>query len=81
MSRSIGKGRCLWLGARSRVVRGRCAKPVWVAARLDSGLRFSLPIRRLLPRGTWQLRTRATDRTGKREPRRVGRNALTLRLV
>ena len=81
LSRSIGNGRCLWLGPRSRVLRGRCSKTVWLQARLDSGLRFTLAIRRLLPRGTWNLRTRATDRTGKQEGRRAGRNAVRLRLV
>ena len=79
MSRRIGRGRCLWLGRRS-VVRGRCARPVWVAARLDNGLHFSLTTRRLLPRGTWRLRTRAIDQTGRREPVRGGTNAVSVRL-
>jgi Ca2+-binding RTX toxin-like protein/Tol biopolymer transport system component len=65
--RSVGKGRCLWLGARSRVVTGKCAKPVWNKTRLDNGLRFSLAIRHLRPRGSWRLRARATDSTGKSE--------------
>jgi Tol biopolymer transport system component len=81
MSRSIGRGRCLWLGRGSRVVRGRCARRVWVGARVVNGLRFSLRIRRLLPRGRWHLRTRATDRMGTREPARAGSNSVTLRLV
>jgi hypothetical protein len=81
LSRSIGKGRCLWLGARSRVVRGRCARPVWNTTRLASGLRFSLQIRHILPRGTWRLRTRATDESGLRDPARQGTNSVTLRLV
>jgi hypothetical protein len=81
LSRSTGKGRCLWLAGRSRVVTGRCAKPVWLESRLDSGFRFSLPIRHLLPRGTWHLRTRATDATGKAEPVRGRRNSVTLKLV
>jgi hypothetical protein len=81
LSRSIGNGRCLWLGTRSRVVRGRCSRPVWVQAQLANGLRFSLRIRHILPRGTWRLRTRATDQTGTREPVRSGRNSLTLKLV
>jgi Tol biopolymer transport system component/Ca2+-binding RTX toxin-like protein len=81
LSRRIGHGRCLWLGARSRVVRGRCSKPVWQKAQLDTGLRFSLRIRHILPRGTWQLRTRATDETGQREPARNGTNLLKLRLI
>ncbi len=80
MSRSIGRGRCLWLGARSRVVRKSCVRPVWLPARLVGGLRFSLAIRHVLPRGSWHLRTRATDNTGKREPARAGANALTVRL-
>jgi hypothetical protein len=81
MSRSIGHGRCLWLGRRSKVVRGRCARPVWVRARLVNGLRFSLQIRRLLPRGKWRLRTRALDERGTLEPARSGSNSVTLRLT
>ena len=81
MSRSIGKGRCLWLGPHSRVIRGRCGRPVWNRARLDDGLRFSLAIRRLLPRGTWRLRSRATDVGGTDEPARGGSNLIRLRLV
>src|SRR5262249_53461386 len=42
ISRSIGKGRCLWLGHGSRIVRAKCSKPVWLEATLDSGLRFTL---------------------------------------
>jgi Ca2+-binding RTX toxin-like protein len=81
MSRSIGHGRCLWLGRRSKVIRGRCARPVWVRARLVNGLRFSLQIRRLLPRGKWRLRTRALDEQGTLEPARSGSNLVTLRLT
>jgi hypothetical protein len=81
LARSVGNGRCLWLGARSRVARGRCAKPVWLRAHLYSGLRFSLQIRHILPRGTWRLRSRATDQTGMREPVRGGANSVRLRLV
>jgi Tol biopolymer transport system component len=81
LSRSIGKGRCLWLGRRSRVVRGKCSRPVWVQARLANGLRFSLRIRHILPRGTWHLHTRATDRTGTQEPVRARTNFVTLKLL
>jgi hypothetical protein len=81
LSRSIGKGRCLWLGPRSRVIRGRCAKPVWVRARVANGLRFSLRIRHILPRGTWRLRTRATDDGGTAEPARARSNSVTLKLI
>lgn len=81
LGRAIGKGRCLWLGPGSRLVRGRCSRPLWLRASLDSGLRFSLPIRHILPRGTWRLRTRATDRTGRVEPLRTGSNTRTLKLV
>jgi hypothetical protein len=62
------------------VVKGKCSTPVWLAAKLDNGLRFSLAIRHILPRGTWALRTRATDQTGTREPARPGANARTLKL-
>ena len=81
LSRSIGHQRCLWLGPRSRVVRGKCAKPVWLKAKLDGGLRFTLAIRHIVPRGTWTLRTRATDDTGRQEPARPGLNVVSLKLV
>src|SRR4051794_18115232 len=81
LSRGIGHGRCLWLGRGSRVLRGRCSRSVWVRARLASGLRFSLQIRHILPRGSWHLRTRATDQTGTREQPRPGRNSVTLELL
>jgi Ca2+-binding RTX toxin-like protein/Tol biopolymer transport system component len=82
MSRRIGHGRCLWLTKHSRFARGRCARPVWLRAQLDGGLRFTLRVRgHLLPRGTWRLRTRATDETGRQEPARSGRNAVSVRLV
>ena len=81
LSRSVGHGRCLWLGRGSRVLRGRCSRPVWVEARLVNGLRFSLQIRRLLPRGKWRLRTQATDQEGTREPIRAGTNSVMLRLL
>jgi hypothetical protein len=63
------------------VVRGRCARPVWDGTRLVNGLRFSLQVRHILPRGRWHLRTRATDDTGRREPARSGRSSVTLRLL
>jgi Tol biopolymer transport system component len=81
LSRSLGNGRCLWLAVRSRVVKGECATRVWVRSRLDSGFRFSLQVRHSLPRGTWHLRTRATDGTRKSEPARVGHNSVTLKVV
>jgi Tol biopolymer transport system component len=81
LSRSIGHERCLWLGRGSRVVRGRCARPVWLVARLANGLRFSLPLRHILPRGKWHLRTRATDATGTGEPVRPRANSVTLLLL
>jgi Ca2+-binding RTX toxin-like protein/Tol biopolymer transport system component len=80
LARRIGKGRCQWLARGSRVVKGKCSTPVWRPAKLDSGLRFSLAIRHILPRGTWTLRTRATDQTGTREPARAGTNSVTLKL-
>jgi hypothetical protein len=63
------------------VVRKKCSKRIWLKARLDTGFRFSLQIRHILPRGTWQLRTRATDGTGKQEPVRNGTNSVRLKLV
>lgn len=81
MSRSVSRGRCLWLGKHSRIVRGRCSRPVWLRARLATGLRFTLPVRHLLPRGRWRLRTRATDTTGNAEPPRAGADLVTIRLL
>jgi hypothetical protein len=81
LSRPIGHGRCLALAGGSRVVRAACAKPVWLRAHLVGGLRFTLAIRHILPRGSWRLRTRATDQTGKVEPVRSGTNSVVVRLV
>lgn len=70
LMRKLGKNRCLWLARGSKVKKAPCSKPVWVTTNLDGGLRWSLQVRRLLPRGTWTLRSRATDTTGRQEPAR-----------
>jgi hypothetical protein len=70
LMRRLGKNRCLWLARGSKVKKAPCSKPVWVTTKLDGGLRWSLQVRRLLPRGTWTLRSRATDTTGRQEPAR-----------
>lgn len=79
--RKLGKNRCVWLARGSRVKTAPCSKPVWVTTRLDGGLRWSLQVRRLLPRGTWTLRSRATDTTGRQEPARQNINSVSLKLV
>ncbi|MBX5470337.1 MAG: PD40 domain-containing protein, partial [Thermoleophilaceae bacterium] len=79
-SRSVGRGRCLWLGRRGATVRRSCGRPLWLRAKVASGLRWTLRIGRLLPRGTWTVRSRATDDTGRVEKPRPGRNVTSFRL-
>jgi Tol biopolymer transport system component len=79
-SRSIGRGRCLWLGRGSRLVRARCNKPVFLDARVTDGLRWTLRVPHLIPRGTYKIRAQAIDDTGLRERFRSGRNVATFRL-
>jgi Tol biopolymer transport system component len=79
-SRSIGRGRCLWLARGSRLVRQACARPVYLEARLVDGLRWTLRVPHLLPRGTWTVRSQAVDDTGLPERLRPGRNLSTFRL-
>jgi Tol biopolymer transport system component len=79
-SRPIGHGRCLWLGRGSHLVRQSCRKPFYLNARLVDGLRWTVRIPDLLPRGKWTVRSLATDDTGLTERLRGGRNLTTFRL-
>jgi Tol biopolymer transport system component len=79
-SRSVGKGKCQWLGRGGSTSTGPCSRPVWLRAKLTTSVRFTLRIGRLLPRGSWTVRSRATDDTGQAEAQRAGLNVVTFRL-
>ncbi len=76
VSRRAG-GRCNFLRPNGRSFAKRpCRRPLWVNARLQSNLRFSLRTGSL-PRGRYAIRTRAFDDRGQVERRtRTGRNSL-----
>ena len=80
VSRRAGRRGCIWLGRRGALVRRACDEPLWLRARLTSGLRFTLRIGRLLPRGTWTARSRATDAGGAVEGERPGANVASFTL-
>ena len=79
MSRRSGRA-CAWLGRGGRLRRGPCNRPQWLRARLTSGLRFTLRMGRLLPRGVWIVRSRAHDSGGHVEAPRPGENVVSVRL-
>ncbi len=79
-SRSIGHGRCLWLARGSHLVRRSCGRPFYLRARVTDSLRWTLRVPHLLPRGTWNVRSRAIDSTGLTERLRPGRNLTSFRL-
>jgi Ca2+-binding RTX toxin-like protein len=79
-SRSIGHGRCLWLARGGHTLRRSCRRPFYLNARVADSLRWTLRVPRLLPRGTWKVRSLATDTTGRTEHLRSGRNLNTFRL-
>jgi hypothetical protein len=79
-SRSVGHGRCLWLVRGGHLLRRSCRKPFYLNARVTDSLRWTLRVPRLLPRGTWAVRSLATDTTGLTERLRNGRNVNTFRL-
>jgi hypothetical protein len=63
--RRLGPG-CRWLASRSgRLRKGRCSRPVWVRA--AGTRRWRLGLSRSLPRGRYELRSRATIAAGFRE--------------
>jgi Ca2+-binding RTX toxin-like protein len=79
-SRSIGRGRCLWLARGSHLIRRSCGRPFYLNARVTDSLRWTLRVPHLLPRGTWNVRSRAVDSTGLTERLRPGRNLTSFRL-
>ena len=80
--RRVRRGRCEWLATGSRVVTRSCGRPIWIRTRLSGGFRWHLRLRgHRLPRGSWTLRSRATDDTGRVERTRPGRNRVSLRLI
>jgi hypothetical protein len=80
VSRSIGHGRCLWLGRGAHMVKKRCSQPQYLEARVTDGLRWTLRVPHLLPRGTYTVRSVAIDDTGLVERLRAGRNVNTFAL-
>jgi Tol biopolymer transport system component len=68
------RGRCRFLARGSRLVELPCSRPLFLRTRLEGGLRFTLRIGRLLPRGTYTIRSRAIDEGGQVEGRRPGAN-------
>jgi Tol biopolymer transport system component len=80
VSRGVGRRRCLWFGRGSHLVRQRCDRPLYLGARLVDGLRWTLRVPHLLPRGTYTVRSLATDDTGLTERLRGGRNVASFRL-
>ncbi|HEX6459508.1 MAG TPA: hypothetical protein VF032_11375 [Thermoleophilaceae bacterium] len=79
-SRSIGRGRCLWLARGSHLMRRSCRRPFYLKARVTDSLRWTLRVPHLLPRGTWNVQSRAVDSTGLTERLRSGRNLTSFRL-
>jgi hypothetical protein len=80
-SRSIGRGRCLWLARGGHLLRRSCRRPFYLNARVTDSLRWTLRVpRRFLPRGTWNVRSLATDTSGLTERLRKGRNLNSFRL-
>jgi hypothetical protein len=80
VSRRVGHGKCAWLGRGSHLVKQSCRRPLYLNARLLDGLRWTLRVPHLLPRGTWTARSLATDDTGLTERLRKGRNVASFRL-
>jgi Tol biopolymer transport system component len=79
-SRPVGHGRCAWLARGSRLVRRPCNRPFYLKARVADSLRWTLRVPHLLPRGTWTVRSLATDTTGLTERLRKRRNLNSFRL-
>ena len=67
VSRSIGHGRCVWLARGAHLVKKRCSQPQYLEARVTDGLRWTLRVPHLLPRGTWTVRSQAIDDSGLAE--------------
>lgn len=80
LSRPIGGGRCLWLARGRSFQRAKCSDVRWLRARLTGGLRFTARIGRLLPRGTWTVRSRAYDDGGRVEAPERNRSLVSFRV-
>ncbi|HXD59416.1 MAG TPA: hypothetical protein VN606_15930 [Thermoleophilaceae bacterium] len=80
VSRSVGQGRCVWLGRGAHLVKKRCSQPQYLDARLTDGLRWTLRVPHLLPRGLYTVRSVAIDDAGLVERLRAGRNVSMFRL-
>jgi Tol biopolymer transport system component len=80
VSRSVGHGRCVWLGRGARLVKKRCTQPQYLEARVTDGLRWTLRVPHLLPRGVYTVRSVAIDDSGLVERLRSGRNVNTFAL-
>jgi Tol biopolymer transport system component len=80
VSRSIGNRKCLWLGRGAHLVKKRCSQPQYLEARVTDGLRWTLRVPHLLPRGTYTVRSVAIDDTGLVEKPRSGRDVATFAL-
>ncbi len=84
--RRIEPRRCAWVTSRrgtikrSRQVKGRCTKPVWITA--SGTTTWSLKLARALPAGRYEIRSRArlADGTTESSTARSGPNVLIVRL-
>ena len=84
--RRIEPRRCAWVTSRraaikrTRQVKGRCTKPVWITA--SGTTTWSLKLARALPAGRYEIRSRArlADGTTESSTARSGKNVLTVRL-
>jgi hypothetical protein len=85
VARKVGR-RCSFLNSRGKLSRARsCSRNEWLRARLGRQRAGKVPwtfrTRARLPRGTYELRVRAVDRTGtvERQPRKQGRKTIRIR--
>src|SRR4051812_48933752 len=85
IARKAGK-RCRYLGSRGRLGRARpCDKSDWLRSRLGRQRGGKVPwtfrTKAKLPRGTYELRVRAIDKTGtvEKQPRRQARKRFRIR--
>ena len=66
ISRAAGRKRCRFVAAGGTLTSARsCSKPVWLKAKGTT--RWSLSLKRRLPRGTYTIQVRARDAAGNRQ--------------
>ncbi len=66
ISRAASRKRCRFVAAAGRLTSARsCSKPVWLKAKGTT--RWSLSLKRRLPRGTYRIQVRARDAAGNRQ--------------